>query len=280
MTDRKLPAHIAAALADNPADSAGRPWEGRDLSGAGNPLHKFDNDDGRADPAYVAAVLSLLEGGGDEAAVVRTLATARIFVPILAQVAETAAGSAGMEADKEADMALISLKAPDGRKALPVFTSAAALADWHPDARPVAVFAPRAALSAVADDAELMVIDPGADFTFVVRRPAVWALAQQIEWLPAYVDPEIADIVATLAAMEQDVLQVGLGAGSGVPARSADGKLALGGGAGPELRLEARLRGGMSQEAVQGLLQRFQDQLRSHRQFVERVDSLEVKLIR
>ena len=43
-------------------------------------------------------------------------------------------------------MALVTLKAPDGRLAMPVFTSAAALAAWHPEARPVAVYAARAAL--------------------------------------------------------------------------------------------------------------------------------------
>ena len=76
-------------------------------------------------------------------------------------------------------MALVTLKAPDGRTAMPVFTSAAALTAWHPEARPVAVYAARAALSAVAEGAELLVLDPGSEFTFVVRRPAVWALAQQ-----------------------------------------------------------------------------------------------------
>ena len=47
------------------------------------------------------------------------------------------------------------------------------------DARPVAVYAARAALSAVAEGAELMVLDPGSEVTFVVRRPGLWALAQQ-----------------------------------------------------------------------------------------------------
>ena len=47
-------------------------------------------------------------------------------------------------------MALVMLKAADGRTAMPAFTSAEALASWHPDARPVAVYAARAALSAVS----------------------------------------------------------------------------------------------------------------------------------
>lgn len=56
---RELPGHIRIALdrmrektaGENLADTAGVPWEGRDLSGPGiegsaNPLHVFDEDDG------------------------------------------------------------------------------------------------------------------------------------------------------------------------------------------------------------------------------------------
>jgi hypothetical protein len=127
--------------------------------------------------------------------VVASLASARVFVPVVAQLAEEAEGAHGVHADKQADMALVTLKAPDGRLAMPVFTSAEALAAWHPEARPVAVYAARAALSAVAEGAELLVVDPGSEVTFVVRRPGVWALAQQQQWLPAYLDTELAAVL-------------------------------------------------------------------------------------
>ena len=94
---------------------------------------------------------------------VASLATARVFVPILATLADEGEGAGGLHADKQADMALVTLKAPDGRTAMPVFTSAASLKAWHPEARPVAVYAARAALSAVAEGAELLVLDPGSD---------------------------------------------------------------------------------------------------------------------
>ncbi|MBG6180554.1 SseB family protein [Arthrobacter sp. CAN_A1] len=287
MSERHLPAHIAGALAGNTADSAGQLWEGRDLSGDGNPLHNFDDDDGGAPPAYTAAVNRLLAGKGDEADVLAALAGVRVFVPVIPQLAagsEPAGqhdGSAeGQTGDKEADMALVTLTAPDGRNALPVFSSAAALTAWHPDARPVAVYAPRAALSAVADESELLVIDPGADFTFVVRRPALWALAQQLPWEPAYSDPRVADLVAQATAGEPAILRVAVSPGSGVPARSADGTLASGGGPGPEVRLQVTLRGGLDEDAVRAVVQELQSRLRSDREFVERVDSLEVVLTR
>lgn len=292
MSERQLPAHIAAALAANTADSAGQAWEGRDLSGEGNPLHNFDDDDGAAPPAYTEAIDRLLAGTSDETGVLAALAGVRLFVPVVAQLAgETAPddphshadhghGGGAPEGDKEADMALVTLKAPDGRTALPVFSSVAALAAWHPEARPVAVYAPRAALSAVADGAQLLVIDPGAHFTFVVRRPAMWALAQQHQWRPAYSDPSIADLVAQITGKEPAILRVALGPGSGVPARAADGTLASGGGPGPEVRLQITLRDGLAGEAVQTVVQQLQDRLRANTEFVERVDSLEVVLTR
>ena len=148
---RHLPGHIAAALAGagGATDSAGQPWAGRSLSGDDAKIHNFDNDDGTADAGYLAALSDLAAGTGDEAAVVAALATARVFVPILAQLAEEGEAAAGpngdpLHSDKQADMALVTLKAPDGRTAMPVFTSAASLTAWHPEARPVAVYAARA----------------------------------------------------------------------------------------------------------------------------------------
>src|SRR6478609_11297867 len=192
---RALPGHIAAALAGagGAGDSAGRPWAGRSLAGEDAKIHNFEDDDGTADAGYLAAVAALRNGAGDEAGVVASLATARVFIPIVAQLAEEAETDLGLHADKQADMALVTLKAADGRTALPAFTSAAALAAWHPEARPVAVYAARAALSAVAEGAELLVLDPGSATTFVVRRPAVWSLAkQQHYWVPSYEDAELA----------------------------------------------------------------------------------------
>lgn len=282
MTERKLPGHIAAALngAGGPADSAGRSWAGRDLSGDGNPLHNFDNDDGAADRGYVAAIESLIAGTGSEAAVVGSLATARVFVPIVAVLGEEAESEHGLSADKQADMALVTLTAPDGRKALPVFTSVDALTHWHPQARPVAVYAARAALSAAAEDAQLLVIDPGAPFTFVVRRPAVWALAQQRPWRPAYADPEVASAVSAAVQGEAEITAVTVQAGPGTAARTADGVTVAGGGAGPELRIVLTLAPGLTAQQVQSLAASLQRRLSADAKFVERVDSLELKITR
>lgn len=284
---RALPGHIAAALAGagGATDSAGQPWAGRSLSGDGASVHNFEDDDGAADAGYLAAVAALAGGTGDEAGVVAALATARVFVPIVASLAEegdAVAGAHGTElhGDKQADMALVTLKAPDGRTALPVFTSAENLTAWHPEARPVAVYAARAALSAVAEQAELLVLDPGSAATFVVRRPAVWALAKQHGWIPSYRDQAVADAVAASAAGIPALRRVELRPGGGVASAQADGTQLPGGGAGPELRVVLYLEDGLSAAEVQSLVAGLNEDWARNEAFAERVDSIEIKLQR
>ncbi|MFS0716120.1 SseB family protein [Arthrobacter sp. 1P04PC] len=284
---RALPGHIAAALAGagGATDSAGQPWAGRSLAGDGATIHNFEDDDGAADAGYLAAVAALAAGTGDEAGVVAALATARVFVPIVASLAEegdAVAGAHGTElhGDKQADMALVTLKAPDGRTALPVFTSAENLTAWHPEARPVAVYAARAALSAVAEHAELLVLDPGSAATFVVRRPAVWALAKQHGWVPSYRDQTVADAVVASAAGVRALRRVELRPGGGVASAQADGTQLPGGGAGPELRVVLYLEDGLSAAEVQSLVAGLNEDWARNEAFAERVDSIEIKLQR
>jgi hypothetical protein len=279
---RHLPGHIAAALAGagGAADSAGQPWAGRSLAGDHAKIHNFEDDDGTADAGYLAAVAALQAGDGEEAGVIAALATARVFIPIVAQLAEGAEGQDGLQADKQADMALVTLKAADGRTAMPAFTSAAALAAWHPEARPVAVYAARAALSAVSEGAELLVLDPGADVTFVVRRPAMWALAQQHDWIPSYADHELASGMSQAAGGFAAVRRLEFLPGRGVAAQTADGSLLPGGGAGPELQVVLYLADGLDAEGVQQLVAGLQAEWSRNVLFAERVDSIEIKLRR
>ncbi|UVJ40956.1 SseB family protein [Arthrobacter sp. CJ23] len=279
---RELPGHIAAALAGagGAGDSAGQPWAGRSLAGDDAKIHNFEDDDGSADAGYLAAVAGLLAGTGGEAAVVQALATARVFVPVVAQLAEEAEGVDGLHADKQADMALVTLKAPDGRTAMPVFTSAAALEAWHSEARPVAVYAARAALSAVSEGAQLLVLDPGSDFAFVVRRPAMWALAQQQDWTPSYLDDQLESALGSAAAAFPAVRRLETHPGAGVASRTAGGLPVAGGGAGPELRVVLFLEDGLDAAAVQALVAGLNESWARLDAFAEGVDSIEVKLQR
>ncbi|MGP9838140.1 SseB family protein [Arthrobacter sp. 179] len=277
---RHLPGHIEAALlrAGEATDSAGQSWAGRDLSGGGNPLHHFDDDDGTADPGYLEAITALKAGSGTEHMVHEALAHARVFVPVVATLAEGGLGDHGFTEDKEADMALVTITAPDGRPALPVFSSVDRLQAWHGQARPVAVYAPRAALSAVAEKAQLLVIDPAAEATFVLRRPAMWALAQQQVWTPSYADETLLPLLQAAADADPAILGITAAPGRGVASRTADGTVMAGGGPGPELRVEVSLRSGMARDDVTDTVERLQRTLGADPEFGARVDSLELGL--
>ncbi|WP_411733642.1 SseB family protein [Paeniglutamicibacter sp.] len=279
-TERHLPGHIAAALAraGGPGDSAGQGWEGRDLSGEGNPLHNFDNDNGLIDAQLKAALHGLIAGTGTEQQVHAALAGARVYIAVVAQLAEGGMGEHGFAEDKEADMALVTLTAPDGRKALPVFSSVENLQAWHAEARPVAVYASRAALSAVSEDAQMLVLDPGADFTFVLRRPGMWALARQEEWVPSYLSEELAAVVAEQARSEEALAEIHIAPGRGVGTRTAGGTSVPGGGSGPELRLEFTFRPGTDEAGARQCVSRIHTRLSANQDFAENVDSLEVAL--
>ena len=306
---RHLPGHIQAAIQRNlerqqrddtgrPADSAGVAWEGRDLSGPGvdgsaNPLHAFDTDDGTADPAWASVLDRLAAGQSGEAEVVDILSRMRVFAAVLPTVAghdeHDGHGDGpdghgphgdGPQGDKEADVALVTLRAPDGRAALPVFTNVPALTSWHPQARPVATWMPRACLSAVDEGAELVVVDPAADRTVVVRRPAVWALAQQRSWIPSYQDTELAEALATVVDLVPGLERIALAPGAGVASRTASGAVLPGGGSGPELRLvaypEPSLTASGDEAALRLMAATLQQVLGEVTALAERADSVEI----
>ena len=226
-------------------DSAGVPWEGRDLTGEGNPLHTFDGDDGLTPAAVSEARRRLLAGDTDEAGFVNSLRGQRLFAPVLA----TGQGDAE-HGDKEADISLITLSAADGRTAMPVFTCVQALTEWHNRARPVAAEAERILLAALAEGAELAVLDPGAEHTFVIRRPAVEALAQGRTWLPSYQDQDLAQALAEIPQDCPGVAALQLSPGSGILSETRDGRRVLGGGTGPELSIGVVVEPGTDEVGV------------------------------
>ncbi|MFI2104661.1 SseB family protein [Isoptericola sp. NPDC019693] len=202
--------------------------EGRALPGhlkSIQPTSQFAGDDGSADPELASLLRAHAGGTGSLGDVVRRLAVTRVLVPVLAELAVADVvehdGPSGttqeLHVDKEAAAGVVAIEAPDGRRALPVFSSVDAMKAWRADARPVPVEAARAALSAVSEDWSLLVVDPAGPATALVPRPAVWALAQGHEWRPALVpggtdgalvvDREVATAVADAAAPVQHVVR-------------------------------------------------------------------------
>lgn len=160
----------------------------------------FEGDDGSPDPALAAAVES-----ADPSRIMGALRDARLLVPIVAEPVETETQD-GLTVDKQTDMAAVTLVAPDGERALPVFTSIDALTAWDPQARPVPVTAARAGQAAVSERCDVMVIDVAGPSTRVLRPSMVWALAQDREWSAPHVDPFVAAGVARAVAEEPQVL--------------------------------------------------------------------------
>lgn len=279
---RPLPPHIAAQLrsARGTTDTGGQEWKGRNLGEGTSHTHQFPDDPGTADPRLRDALTAWREGRAGEQEVVAALDSVRVFVPIVAKVSHSVITEDGLVADKEADMALVSLKASDGRTALPVFTSTEALQRWSGEARPVAADIRRAALSAVQDGSGMLVLDPGEDPAFVVRRPAMWAVAQGRAWTPSYRDFAVDDAVMQAGLGIDGVVAALAGPGRGVGATRADGTVLSGGGEGPELEVTLQLRTGLSEDEVSVTVEEYQRRLAEQSVVADAVDSVALRLTR
>ena len=128
------------------------------LAGAGAP-----DDTGEPDPALAAALAAYAADPAREPDVLAALAEARLLVPVVAALAEgeqeAETGPDGLVRDKSADMAAVLMRGTDGRMALLAFTSLETLHRWDAHARPVPVPARTAALAALQDGAEALLID-------------------------------------------------------------------------------------------------------------------------
>ena len=238
----------------NPSDSAGTPFRGRDLTSTG-----FDGDTGAADPALAGA----LADPADEVALMAAITGARLLVPIVAEpvsVDRTGDGpTGGLAVEKQTDMAAVTLVAPDGTRALPVFSSINAIAAWDPQARPVPVTAARAGQAAVSERCDVIVVDVAGPRTVALRPSMVWALAQQREWLPAHEDDVVRRAVAAAVRAQDDVLSHELGAGA--PGEGV-------------LRVALTLRPGLDAAAVQAVATAVGERLATDGEIRARIDGL------
>jgi len=140
-------------------DSGGQ----RLLAGAGAP-----DDTGAADPALAAALAAYAADPAREPEVLSALAEARLLVPVVATLGEVETGPDGLDRDKSSDMATVLVRGSDDRLALLAFTGLDALQRWDPEARPVPVPARTAALAALQDGAEALLIDAAGPVRYLV----------------------------------------------------------------------------------------------------------------
>lgn len=246
------------------ADSAGVPWEGR-----GFHANPHSGDDGSADPALLAALTAFREGTGGQVEVVDAYRSARLLIPLLAEKGDEGVGAHGLTVDKTQELSIVTVAAPDGRRVLPVFTSVQAMGTWDASARPVPADGIRTAVAASSDDTDLIVIDPGSPTEFVIRRPAVWAIAQGQPWEPSFASPEV--FAGLQSSIGGELAVIDLAVEPGDP----DARLR-----GPELVVRLELIHGLERAELDAVLTRLAARWAADDRIAVLVDSLTVKLIR
>ncbi|AEW97564.1 MULTISPECIES: SseB family protein [Streptomycetaceae] len=182
----------------------------------------FADDDGSADPKLAAALTAYAADRGAEARVVAALRGARLLVPVVAVLGEAEQGPDGLRREKSSEMAVPTIQAPDGRKALPAFTSTQTLARWRPDARPVAVPLGQALQALAHEGADTLLIDMAGPVPYALAGPALRALAAGRDRLDPLTDPEVGRAVREVIAAQSAVVRAYL-----VPAKDSDGTVGL-----------------------------------------------------
>ncbi|MGO2751332.1 MAG: SseB family protein [Pseudoclavibacter sp.] len=246
------------------ADSAGQSWSGRSFSE--NP---FRDDDGTAPAEFLEALRRFRAREAGPEAVVDALREARVLIPLVARLGEADVNAQGVTVDKSADLSIVTVAGPDGRTVLPVFTSAQAMKSWNPAARPVPALMQRAAISAAAEGSDLIVVDATSETEFVVRRPAVWAIAQEQEWAAPWTNPVV---TAELSRVMAELIDV-----RGVDLVPGDPEARL---AGPELRVVLHVAADVGRDALAELSRRASELLQGSESFRAEVDSLGISFAR
>jgi hypothetical protein len=254
-----------SATGGSGADSAGRPWEGRSFASHDT---AYAADDGSADPRLLGALHAFQAREVGAEAVVDALREARLLIPLMAHAGDHGVNEHGVTVDKTQELAIVTVAGPDGRSVLPAFTSVAALSAWDPAARPVPAESRRVAIAAASEQTQLLVLDPGSETEFGLRRPALWALAQVLPWIPSYADDEVASAFLDATSGEPAVASVTVAAGS--PSARLDT---------PELVVSLGLVPGLDRDALSALLARVQAGWAASELITARVDSLAVRVV-
>jgi hypothetical protein len=182
----------------------------------------YADDDGSAAPALTAALAAWAADRGKEPELIEALHTARLLVPVIAVLGEAETGEDGLRREKSSDMAVPTIQAPDGRRALPAFTSTAALARWRPDARPVAVPLHQALQALAHEQADTLLIDLAGPVAYELTGAALRTAARGPGAGKPLDDPEVRAALRAAVAAEPGVVRAHL-----TPGTDSDGTLGL-----------------------------------------------------
>lgn len=136
---------------------------GRSLA---DPLARWKDDRGESDPRLTAAMES-----GNALDVVEALRIGRVFIAL-------AKSNVNPEAhEKTSDMSVVCITSSDGRLGLLAFTSVESLSHWNQQARPIPIAGTDAAIAALDEGAEALIIDPAGPVPFTLTLPDLVALS-------------------------------------------------------------------------------------------------------
>jgi len=243
-------------------DSAGVPWEGRELH-----ENNFAGDDGSADENLLEAITKFQRGEATNEAVVDAFSQARLLIPLLADLGESEIGEHGHKVDKSAELSIVTVGTPDEQNGLPVFSSVAAMQLWNQTARPVPSDAIRVAIAAATEGNTRIILDAEGPTEFAIRRPAIAAIAQEEKWVHPARDIRVHDEFARVLDGVAEFL--------GFDLEDCDPSSRL---HSAELLLVLKLTEGLSGEKIQELMQDLAKKLADSSVIAEHVDSLRVKL--
>ncbi|MDG2497401.1 MAG: SseB family protein, partial [Aquiluna sp.] len=190
----------------------------------------------------------------------------RLLVPLLAEVGEVGVGPHGQKVDKSADLAIVAVATPDGRTAIPAFSSVEAMTKWNRTARPVPVPIAKLCLAAVGEGHDRVVVNPGTD-SRAIRRNALAALAQSFALPDLVTAPEVSAMLASAVEAVDGVVLAGVSDGD------PEARLL-----GEELVIELGLRPGLNSQELEVAVSGFVENLK-RTNFESMVDSYKLKLV-
>ena len=243
-------------------DSAGTPWEGRSFD-----QNSFADDDGKAPLELIEAISRFRAGEVGAEAVIDQIRVSRLLVPLLANLGDSEVGPHGQKVDKSAELSIVTVKSPDDQDSLVVFSSVEAMSRWNKASRPVPTDAIRIALAAASQMSTRVVLDPGSDTEFVVRRPAIAKIAQSLPWSPPERNEAVLKVLRDSVAGEQLVLNI--------EASTADPQCRL---LGAELQVLIQLEPKAEPAVVRELIDRISSIWSESEDFASAVDSVAIKL--
>ena len=270
----------ASLVPGGAADSAGFPWAGRTFD---HHETAFADDDGCASESLRAAVRELRTAAAlrqaQGAVALEALAAAhaealfelsgsRVLIPLLAEAGDLGLTPEGRTVEKTQELSIVTVAGPDGRRVMPVFSSVDAMRAWNPEARPIPVPMPQAALAAAQEQTDLIIVDPGTPLAELgVRRTQLEAVALGAVALPAWADAEVITAFRVSASDDPRV--------RGVEIAPADPEARL---LEAEVAVTVSLRPGLEQHELTALLTELQQRWAASEVIAGRVDSLKLVL--